>query len=159
MSYLIETKTQVAAPADFARAFLLDITNRPKISRTPDGREPEVWWEGQPWQPGGAVVTRTSTTKGQSVTAKAQILVPQPGELFRTVMRKFGLRATVSCSVTERGPEESTVSGVLLLEGWASIFAKLVPPEGARQFQENLVRSEIELAWLRAKGSSRRPAE
>jgi len=159
MSYLIETETQVAAPAEFARAFLLDISNRPKISRTPDGREPEVWWEGPPWQPGSALVARTITTTGQSVTAKALVLTPRPGELFRTVMRKFGLRVTCSCSVTEGGPEESTIFGVLLLEGWASIFAKLVPPEGAKQFQENLLRSEIELAWLRAKGSSRRPAE
>lgn len=159
MSYVIETKTAVAAPAEFARAFLLDISNRRKISRTPDGREPEVWWEGSPWQRGSTLVTRTPTTMGQSVTVRAEIVTAEPGELFRIVTRKMGIRFTVGCSVTELGLEKSTISQVMLLEGWASLFAKMIPREGLRQFQEDTVRSEIELAWLRAKESDRRPAE
>lgn len=151
MSYMIETQTEIAAPAEFASNFLLDIRNRPKLSRLPDGREPEVWWEGEPWQPGSALVIRTPTTIGQSVTVKGEVLTPEPGGLFRTVMRKFGLRMTGSCSVQEAGPEACVVTQTMMLEGWASVFAKLVPVDNAQQMQDSLVRSEIELAWLRTK--------
>jgi hypothetical protein len=96
---------------------------------------------------------------GQSLTVKAEVVTPEPGELFRIVMRKMGIRVTIGCSVMEAAPEASTVTQAFLLEGWASLLAKMIPREGVKQFQEDTMRSEIELAWLRAKGSSRRPAE
>jgi len=150
VSRTIETNTRVAAPAQFVRAFMLDVGNWPRVMPSSVMAPGGFRWEGAPWQAGSYIV---SVAKVLGMTLKEEVLAPAAGELFRVESRKAGFRYITGCRVASAGPEESIISLTTIWAGWPMIFARFTPRaqfEAGQQFSDRALQTEIELAWLRA---------
>ena len=155
MRRTVETKMRAAAPAQFVRAFMLDIDNWPRAMLSSVMVPAGFRWEGAPWQAGSHIV---SVAKFLGINLKEEVLAPAAGELFRVESRKAGFKYITACRVADAGPEESLVTLTTTWAGWPMIFARFTPRsqfEAGQQFSDRALTTEIELAWLRAKEGPR----
>lgn len=149
MSYEHTTTTTVAAPANFVRAFILDVENWPRLRRLPTSMSQQLWWEGAAWEPGSTLVT-TSVFTGRKTTVRAIVAAREAGELYRTMAKMAGTRVWTTCRVGEAGTDAAVVSYQERIDGWMSLAGKMAAGFGGGQFYETALQSAIALAWLQS---------
>ena len=156
MSEPVERRVTVAAPAEFVRAFLLDIGNWPKIWASPFSPGP-FRWDGEPWTVSSRIV---SAGKLFGIALNEQVVASSTGELFCVSQRTAGMSYTTSCRIVEAGTDQCVVALTTILGGWGAAFAHFTPQsqlEAAEQFSMPALKTESELAWLRRNDEGRGP--
>lgn len=156
MGRSIESRVTVAAPAQFVRTFMLDIHNWQKVMPSAAMIPGGLRWQGEPWSVGSQVVAEGRVL---GMTLRLDVVSPNPGELFRIESRRFGFSYVTGFQADDAGAGGSVAIVRTILGGWPTVFAAFIPRssiETGQQFSAPAIKTEIELAWLRAKESRAR---
>jgi hypothetical protein len=163
VKYVEEVRLDLAVPAEFVRAFLLDITNWADLQPAQTGasaksvKPPAYAWEGDPWNPGSAI-TATSGPRLFRVTARQTVLPSVSGELYRVHGKVLGIEALTTCHVEALSDVSCRLVRITTGEGWAASLANRLPAAMEEQRQRTVakIRATIEGAWLDVSRPDRR---